>query len=577
MHKICCIHHQTTKKNKNCIPLPKFEKKKTVTVFTRARFCFFLQYDSHLETSKITFEKDRMMEIVGYTVCVVSLFTCCFVVCEDYFVPSLCWLGNRLGLSHDMQGALLLAIGSSTPELFTSLISIMIYNDITLSPGPSTIVGSSMYNLSVITGISCLFINNNNGNNSDSGISINIYAVYRDLFCFIISVIALHIFYDHISPNEISGFEGLALVSLWVIYIFILLTFSDKINSKQVKQETQEVKQKVEPNSSENNVIDIVQIMHENDKRRGIIRDENKRYRVNLKQFKSVVHNIIDIIFKVFNNFQLKPIRWLLKRIFPDIKHITQSRDKYDKSSKTSNSNNSSKPKDTNDSSNSSNESSDLYDKYDKYDKSSKASKSSMSSSSLIQIIVDNIQSNTTTNDVKSKSDTTTNHDRDTNRTESVLHGILIFCLSILYLGIITYLLLTVVSLIGQYYSLSLNNMGMTLIAIGSSLPDTISSIVLARSNKFDIILSNCFSANIFNIGFVLGTTFTLLILFETDKDYIIQIDSSNSQGLMMIQIITCFLFAILIHLSNIKLCYWHGFVLLAMYALFIYLFVYLN
>ena len=96
------------------------------------------------------------------------------------------------------------------------------------------------------------------------------------------------------------------------------------------------------------------------------------------------------------------------------------------------------------------------------------------------------------------------------------------------------------------------------------------------------MILSNCFSSNIFNIGFVLGFTFTLKLFYInlldlSFEDYFIdsiKIDNKNSYSLMIFQLITCLIFLLLIHYSKLKLIYWHFFILLIIYLIFIYLFV---
>merc|ERR1719361_532097 len=59
-----------------------------------------------------------------------------FVLCEEYFVPTLTSLGERLRMPQDVQGATLLAIGTSAPELFTALIGVIFYPD--NNPGPGT-------------------------------------------------------------------------------------------------------------------------------------------------------------------------------------------------------------------------------------------------------------------------------------------------------------------------------------------------------------------------------------------------------------------------------------------------------
>ena len=44
------------------------------------------------------------------------------IVCDDYFVPALEKIVEKLELSDDVAGATFMAAGSSAPELFTSVI-----------------------------------------------------------------------------------------------------------------------------------------------------------------------------------------------------------------------------------------------------------------------------------------------------------------------------------------------------------------------------------------------------------------------------------------------------------------------
>ncbi|MBN3291343.1 NCKX5 protein, partial [Polypterus senegalus] len=66
------------------------------------------------------------------------------IVCDDYFLPSLEIISERLGLSQDVAGATFMAAGSSAPELVTTFLGVFVTKgDI----GVSTIVGSAVYNL----------------------------------------------------------------------------------------------------------------------------------------------------------------------------------------------------------------------------------------------------------------------------------------------------------------------------------------------------------------------------------------------------------------------------------------------
>ena len=60
-------------------------------------------------------------------------------------------------------------------------------------------------------------------------------------------------------------------------------------------------------------------------------------------------------------------------------------------------------------------------------------------------------------------------------------------------------------SVIAEGFGLSQNLIGLTVVALGTSLPELVTSIVAARKNEVDMALGNVIGSNIFNILFVLG------------------------------------------------------------------------
>ena len=60
-------------------------------------------------------------------------------------------------------------------------------------------------------------------------------------------------------------------------------------------------------------------------------------------------------------------------------------------------------------------------------------------------------------------------------------------------------------SSIAEKFGLSANLIGLTIVALGTSLPELVTSIVAARKNEVDMALGNVIGSNIFNILFVLG------------------------------------------------------------------------
>lgn len=66
---------------------------------------------------------------------------------------------------------------------------------------------------------------------------------------------------------------------------------------------------------------------------------------------------------------------------------------------------------------------------------------------------------------------------------------------------------------IATMLGLSQNLIGLTIVALGTSLPELVTSIVAARKNEIDMALGNVIGSNIFNILFVLGIAGSLVLL----------------------------------------------------------------
>lgn len=60
---------------------------------------------------------------------------------------------------------------------------------------------------------------------------------------------------------------------------------------------------------------------------------------------------------------------------------------------------------------------------------------------------------------------------------------------------------------LARYFGMSERFIGLTIVALGTSLPELFSSLTAARKGKADIAIGNIVGSNIFNILFVLGTT----------------------------------------------------------------------
>ncbi|XP_063804543.1 sodium/potassium/calcium exchanger 4 isoform X1 [Pseudophryne corroboree] len=140
--------------------------------------------------------------------CALYMFYALAIVCDDFFVPSLEKICERLHLSEDVAGATFMAAGSSTPELFASVIGVFItHGDV----GVGTIVGSAVFNILCIIGVCGVF--------AGQVVHLTWWSLFRDSMYYILAIIALIIFiYDEV----IVWWESLILIIMYLFYILIM-------------------------------------------------------------------------------------------------------------------------------------------------------------------------------------------------------------------------------------------------------------------------------------------------------------------------------------------------------------------
>jgi cation:H+ antiporter len=60
-------------------------------------------------------------------------------------------------------------------------------------------------------------------------------------------------------------------------------------------------------------------------------------------------------------------------------------------------------------------------------------------------------------------------------------------------------------TVVAGWFGMSQNLIGLTIVALGTSLPELVTSIVAAKKNEVDMALGNVIGSNIFNVLLVLG------------------------------------------------------------------------
>ncbi|KAJ0069840.1 hypothetical protein NL108_015067, partial [Boleophthalmus pectinirostris] len=145
-----------------------------------------------------------LLHILGMMYMFVSLA----IVCDEFFVPALGVITDKLAISDDVAGATFMAAGGSAPELFTSLIGVFIAHS---NVGIGTIVGSAVFNILFVIGMCALF--------SREMLHLTWWPLFRDVSFYILDLILLILFF---LDNVILWWESLMLVGGYSLYVVFM-------------------------------------------------------------------------------------------------------------------------------------------------------------------------------------------------------------------------------------------------------------------------------------------------------------------------------------------------------------------
>ncbi|GFS78381.1 hypothetical protein NPIL_231711 [Nephila pilipes] len=137
------------------------------------------------------------------------------IVCDVYFIPSLEIIADKLKLPPDVAGATFMAIGASSPELFSSIIgSFVTEGDI----GVGAVIGSAVFNILGITGVAGIALWN-------EVLDIDWYPMARDCVAYSITVFCLVWI---ISDSIVTWWESVILLAIFFLYI-LLMYFNTRV------------------------------------------------------------------------------------------------------------------------------------------------------------------------------------------------------------------------------------------------------------------------------------------------------------------------------------------------------------
>ncbi|CAM9305447.1 unnamed protein product [Chrysoparadoxa australica] len=158
--------------------------------------------------------------LVGLIIGIFFTFNGLAIVCDEFFQASLEKISEVLKLSPDVAGATFLAAGSSAPELFTSLSDAFGPSN---AIGLGTIVGSAMFNILVIVALSAAVAGKNGGS-----IPIDWRPVARDVSFYASSIIMLSLIFQ---DGLVRWWEGAIMVMAYCGYV-VFMTFNERLLAK---------------------------------------------------------------------------------------------------------------------------------------------------------------------------------------------------------------------------------------------------------------------------------------------------------------------------------------------------------
>lgn len=167
--------------------------------------------------------------VVIHFLIMLYMFLALAIICDEYFVPALEEITEKLSLSNDVAGATFMAAGGSAPELFTSLIGVFIADS---NVGIGTIVGSAVFNILFVLGM-CAFVvgfKTDPQTGKSTILDLTWFPLARDCSFYIIALIGLILFFR---SETIEWWESLVLIGIYASYVTFMM-YNPKIEAKAV-------------------------------------------------------------------------------------------------------------------------------------------------------------------------------------------------------------------------------------------------------------------------------------------------------------------------------------------------------
>uniref|UniRef100_A0A3Q1G3E9 Sodium/potassium/calcium exchanger 1 n=1 Tax=Acanthochromis polyacanthus TaxID=80966 RepID=A0A3Q1G3E9_9TELE len=490
-------------------------------------------------------EDRRRGWVILHVIGMMYMFVSLAIVCDEFFVPALGVITDKLAISDDVAGATFMAAGGSAPELFTSLIGVFIAHS---NVGIGTIVGSAVFNILFVIGMCALF--------SREVLHLTWWPLFRDVSFYILGLILLIIFF---LDNVIMWWESMMLVAGYTTYVIFM-----KFNVQLEKAfKTQLHKHK--------SIVKVIAVEEPEKLKPSLQRGGSSASLHNSTMrntiFQLMIHTL-DPIGQVFFLFCF--VLLFVAESKPQDKgegnmdaFRVWSRTQTEKDSD-------SDEEDSDDDSDESSEDEDDEDEDDTDDEEDEKEDEPLSlewpgtrrkQATYLFLLPIVFPLWLTVPDVRNQ--------------KSRKFFVLTFLGSIMWIAVFSYLMVWWAHQVGETIGISEEIMGLTILAAGTSIPDLITSVIVARKGLGDMAVSSSVGSNIFDITVGLPVPWLLYSSFHGFAPVAV---SSNGLFCAIVLLFLMLLFVII----SIATCKWKmnkvlGFTMFLLYFIFLVLSVMLE
>lgn len=152
--------------------------------------------------------------LILHSIGIIYMFVGLAVVCDDYFVAALEEMCEKWNITEDVAGATFMAAGGSAPELFTSLLGVFVAES---DVGFGTIVGSAVFNVLFVIGLCALF--------AKQVLELTWWPLARDCTYYTFGLLVL---IACVQDNEVHWYEAAVLLLCYIGYV-VLMKYNVKV------------------------------------------------------------------------------------------------------------------------------------------------------------------------------------------------------------------------------------------------------------------------------------------------------------------------------------------------------------